>query len=59
MLNMLPLVTLGGAVLFLIFGMVYAHEGYYWEEGLEPSLGDLVSSAADTASKKLLTPGGE
>lgn len=26
-------VTLGGAVLFLIFGVVYSYEAWFWDEG--------------------------
>lgn len=28
-------VTLGGAVLFLIFGVIYSYEAWYWDEAAE------------------------
>lgn len=29
------IVTLGGAVLFLLFGVIYSYEGYYFDEATE------------------------
>lgn len=36
--SLLAVVTLGGAVLFIIFGFVYAHEGYNWQPPLDEAI---------------------
>lgn len=48
-------VTIGGAVLFLIFGLVYTYEAYAWDdaalEGL-PAIAGTVADAAIQAAKQ-------
>jgi hypothetical protein len=41
-------VTLGGAVLFLLFGFVYAHEAYTWQPSEE--LNELLKSGVRTGA---------
>lgn len=44
-------VTLGGAILFLVFGILYLYEGWAWDE-VEGSLGDMTSAASNIISTK-------